>query len=84
MDLGAAMWTQRVIERVETFARGVRAQATVRRCVAGYRLPCGCLVGVYERVDGGVITLIDVPMPACPEGGAHARSAELPATSAAR
>ncbi len=77
------MWAQRVIGQIETFARGVRAQATVRRCVAGYRLPCGCLAGVYERVDGGVITLIDVPMPSCPEVGSHARSAEVFAASAA-
>ena len=77
------MWAQRVIDQVETFARGVRAQATVRRCVGGYRLSCGCLAGVYERVDGGVITLIDVQVTSCPEGGSHARSAELPAVPAA-
>ena len=83
MRTGAAIWAQRVFDQVETFARGVRAQATVRRCVAGYRLPCGCLVGVYERVDGGVITLVDVQMSSCPEGGTHARSAEVFVASAA-
>jgi len=77
------MWTDRVIEHVETFARGVRAQATVRRCVAGYRLSCGCLAGVYERADGSVITLIDVQVPSCPKGGSHARSAELRTVTAA-
>ena len=77
------MWSHRVIERVETFARGLRAQATVRRCVGGYRLPCGCIAGVYERVDGDIITLVDVQVPSCPEGGSHARSAELPDALAA-
>jgi hypothetical protein len=31
----------------------------LRRIVAGRVLPCGCLVGVYERWTGGCVEILD-------------------------
>jgi hypothetical protein len=37
----------------------------ILRVVASARLPCGCLVGVYETYDGAVAHLIDYRDPGC-------------------
>ena len=35
------------------------------RGLSGYVLPCGCLVGVYETYDAGVVATIDAQGPSC-------------------
>jgi len=35
------------------------------RGLAGKALPCGCLVGVYETYNGGVVATIDARGPQC-------------------
>jgi len=35
------------------------------RGLAGKALSCGCLVGVYETYDGGVVATIDARGPEC-------------------
>ena len=37
---------------------------SLRRCVGSKELGCGCLVGLYERFTGDVLSVVDV---ACPQ-----------------
>lgn len=37
---------------------------SLRRCVGSQQLGCGCLVGLYERFAGDVLSVVDV---ACPQ-----------------
>lgn len=37
----------------------------LRRLVAGRVLPCGCLVGVYERWSGGCVEILDGRCESC-------------------
>lgn len=37
----------------------------VRLALRGDRLPCGCIVGVYEMYDGRVLSVLDVRDAAC-------------------
>jgi len=61
--------------------RAIWLQLVVRRCLAGSRLPCGCLVGVYETINGETIRLIDARGPSCEAGAAHAPHAVLAGVS---
>jgi hypothetical protein len=40
----------------------------LRRIVAGRVLPCGCLVGIYERWTGGCVEILDGRSDSCELG----------------
>lgn len=52
------------------------AMRGVYRGLGGRCLPCGCVVGVYERYDSRVVTIVDVVGGACPRSE-HEVDAEL-------
>jgi hypothetical protein len=39
----------------------------VLRILAGRRLPCGCLVGIYETYDGPIAQVVDERNRSCPD-----------------
>jgi hypothetical protein len=44
---------------------GVLERLQIARCVRGARLACGCQVGLYETLEGRVMTVVDSPHDAC-------------------
>ncbi len=38
----------------------------ILRVLKGERLPCGCLIGTYERYDGSIVWVLDARAPECP------------------
>lgn len=46
---------------------GMMERLQLARCVLGRRLPCGCDVGLYEKMDGGILTIVDDPADTCPD-----------------
>lgn len=50
----------------------------IRVALAGYVLPCGCVVGVYEAYDGRIVEIVDARDSACRE---HAAGRRLPPRS---
>ena len=51
--------------RVAAHRLGTMERLQLTRCVLGRRLPCGCNVGLYEKMDGDIITIVDDPSDAC-------------------
>jgi len=47
----------------------------ILRGLASRRLPCGCLLGIYETYDGRVVTFIDARGEECGDR-AHARDGQ--------
>ncbi len=39
----------------------------ILRVLAGQHLPCGCLVGIYERYDGTIVGVLDARSDVCAE-----------------
>jgi hypothetical protein len=62
---------------------GVVQKLSLRRCVGGGRMPCGCTVGLYETFNGATLAVIDVRAPSCRTGD-HAAGSLLDAAEAAR
>jgi hypothetical protein len=52
-------------------AAGVSSDMRFLRGLAGKVLPCGCLIGVYETYEGGVIATIDARGAACSDPQHH-------------
>ncbi len=48
----------------------------IRLTLAGFTLPCGCLVGVYETYSGTVVRLLDARASGCTDEQ-HQRGAEI-------
>lgn len=44
---------------------GILAGLSIRRCVGGEQLACGCIVGRYETYGGKVLSIIDAREPGC-------------------
>jgi hypothetical protein len=53
--------------RVAARMLGPLDRLLVSRCLVGRRLPCGCDVGLYEKTDGEVLTIVDEPDDTCPD-----------------
>jgi hypothetical protein len=54
-----------------------RPSHRVQRALRGDRLPCGCIVGVYELYSGLVLSVVDVSDAACRDAG-HRPHSVLP------
>jgi len=48
-----------------TGIRGILVGLSIRYCVGGEELACGCIVGHYETYRGKVLSIIDVREPGC-------------------
>ncbi|HTV01790.1 MAG TPA: hypothetical protein VMF13_14680 [Luteitalea sp.] len=51
--------------RVAGHMLGTMERLQLTRCVLGRRLPCGCDIGLYEKHDGGILTIVDEPSDSC-------------------
>ena len=49
----------------------------ILRGLTSHVLPCGCVAGVYETYDGGVVTLLDERASSCQIAG-HENGSEIP------
>ena len=46
-------------------ADGLTLKMRILRCLSSRRLPCGCLVGIYETYDAEIVAILDARGAAC-------------------
>lgn len=46
-------------------ADGLTIKMRILRCLSSRRMPCGCLVGIYETYDAEIVAVLDARGAAC-------------------